>query len=123
MVRSDSVPSLADFEAACQEAFAFLLPLGFQRVLLPSHRSTERFQVRYSNGVLSIVVRGEGYGTSASVHFETSDKWAYEIYFTPPELRPTRKRKKGSQLGQLDLIREAARRIQDHCHDLLAGDL
>jgi hypothetical protein len=83
--------------------------------------------VWWSNGILCVVVKGESYGTMASVDFETSDKSAAEIYFTPIELRPGLRRgkrpRKLSTPGQLDQIREAARRIQDHCSDVLAGDL
>jgi len=115
MPKREPVPDLSHFERACEEAFAFLLALGFRRVPPPPHRSNEWFQVRYSNGAFSVVASGESYGSAASVHFETRDRRAAEIHFTPNELRPGRPRNRVAEPSQIDQIRQAAARVQAHC--------
>ena len=76
----------------------------------------------FSKGPLNLVVLGEIRGTSASVLFETQDRQAAEIYFTPKDQRPPRKSRRSSA-GQLELIAAAARRVRLHCIDLLQGDM
>jgi hypothetical protein len=117
-----TVPSHSEFIAACEAAFSFLQEYGFRRVDPPAHRSRNPFQVWFSKGPLDLVILGEGHGTMASVLFETADRRAGEIYFTPKDQRPSRKRR-GPSLGQLELIEAAARRVQLHCADLLQGEL
>ena len=118
-------PTLREFIEAVREAFAFLRNFGFDEVPPPPHRAEERFQVWFSADQRSLIVRGEGYGTMASVMLEYEDRLELpESDLVPANERPVRKRSsKQKQSGQLQQIRDAARRVEKYGHDFLAGDV
>jgi hypothetical protein len=118
-------PTLREFIEAVREAFAFLRNFGFDEVPPPPHRAAERFQVWFSADHRSVIIKGEGYGTMASVMLEYEDRLELpESDLVPANERPLRKRSsKKKQAGQLQQIRDAARRVEKYGHDFLAGDV
>lgn len=119
------VPTLPEFIETTREAFAFLRHFGFDEVTPPSHRAEERFQVWFRADQRFIIIKGEGYGTMASVMLEhESGLELSEIYLVPAEDRPVRRHtRRKSHSGQLQQIREAAQRVERYAQDFLAGDL
>ena len=118
-------PTLREFIAAVREAFAFLRSFGFDEVTPPPHRAEERFQVWFRADQRSLIIRGEGYGTMASVMLEYEDRLELpESDLVPANERPIRKRaSKKKESGQLQQIRDAAQRVEKYGHDFLAGDV
>ena len=115
--------TLEEFLGESRKAFSFLTGYGFDLVPPPPHRAREKFQVWYSKGSFSVVITAEGWGTSLSVHFETPELRAAEIYFTPKADRPSPWRPGKPELSQKQLLYAAAERVGRHCRDLLNGDL
>ena len=119
-------PTHQEFLETTREAFAFLQRFGFTEGPPPAHRASNSFQVWFRTGERSVVVRGEGYGTSASVTLEHDEGIELaSIYLVPPEHRPQpwRKRKRTAGPGQLEQLRTQAERLEKHGADFLAGDL
>jgi hypothetical protein len=113
------IPTLDEFLATCDSAFSFLEEHGFERMEPPIHRAQQRFQRWYAKGPLCLVVRGEGHGTMVLTGFETDGRRLGVIYLVPKAERPQQKRSQ----TQIEQILEAAHRVQEHCRDLLDGDL
>ena len=117
-------PTRQEFVDTVRDAFAFLRQFGFSEVSPPSHRAREHFQVWFRADQRFVIVKGEGYGTTASVTLEHESGFELpEIYLVPAEDRPGTKGKRSqAQAGQLQQVRDAARRLEEHGADFLAGD-
>ena len=119
-MRSSAPPSQAEFLAVAREAFAFLKAYGFAEVPAPEYRRRDPYQVWFQAAERFVIVQGEGWGTSASVSFETSDgRELSEIYFVPKAERPVGAR----SFGQLAEIRAAAARAARYAVEFLSGNL
>ena len=118
-------PTLQQFIETVREAFAFLQQFGFREVSPPPHRTGDSFQVWFRADQRIVLIKGEGYGTMASVTLEHDDGLELpEIDLVPLEDRPRRKGKSREMpSGQLQQVRDAARRFEVHGADFLAGDL
>jgi len=114
-------PSLKEFGATVREAFAFLNRCGFQEIAAPAHRRSDPFQIWFRAGDRFVVVAGEGHGTMASITLEHRGRALSEIDLVPADERPASVR--GRRNNQLDQVREAARRLERHGGDFLAGDV
>jgi hypothetical protein len=118
------VPSLAEFQSTCREAFAFLAGFGFLEASPPAHRRSEPFEFWFGAADRYVVVRGEGYGTSASVSLEhTSGVRLSPARLVPAALRPATRSKRSRDPGQLEIIRTNAAWVLAHGGDFLRGDL
>jgi hypothetical protein len=117
-------PTLLEFIQTVRDAFAFLQQFGFSEVSPPPHRGKERFQVWFRANERFVIIKGEGYGTMASVMLEHENGLELgEIDLVPAKERPPAMRKSRTmQPGQLQEIREAARRLEKHGADFLRGD-
>jgi hypothetical protein len=117
-------PTRQEFVTTVRDAFAFLRKFGFGEVSPPSHRAKEHFQVWFRADQRFVIVKGEGYGTMASVMLEHEDGLELPaIDLVPPEDRPgTKGKRRKVQPGQLEQVREAARRLEQHGADFLRGD-
>lgn len=113
-------PTLPQFMQTVRDAFAFLQQFGFSETSPPPHRGKERFQVWFRANDRFVIIKGEGYGTMASVMLEHDGLELGEIELVPAAERPRAMRK--GQPGQLEQIREAARRLEKHGADFLRGD-
>ena len=114
-------PTLGQFKDACRHEFAFLRELGYSEVQDPEH--TEHFIVAFSNGTLTLTVRGENWGTRAGVTLIHADgREAPVWWFVPIEERSTRPVFEPTGFSQLDDIRISALVIARHHRDVLAGD-
>ena len=117
-------PTLLEFMATTREAFAFLQRFGFREIPPPAHRAGDSFQIWFRADERIVVVRGEGHGTAASVTLEHSDGLELAaIHLVPTEHRPGPWRKGKRQSSQLEQLRTAASRLEQHAADFLAGDL
>lgn len=117
-------PTRQEFVQTVREAFAFLRRFGFCEVPPRSHRRREHFQVWFRADQRYVIVSGEGYGTIASVMLEhESGLELPEIDLVPPAHRPgTKGNPRKVQPGQLEQVREAARRLEEYGADFLSGD-
>ena len=124
-VEPPTPPTREQFIETVREAFAFLRQYGFDEVNPPPHRANNTFQVWFKAEQRFVIVRGEGYGTMASVDLEHEDGIELaEMYLVPVEDRPRHQRKRKAQVpGQLQEVREAAQRLERHGSDFLSGDL
>jgi hypothetical protein len=118
-------PTREQFVETVREAFAFLQQYDFDEVSPPPHRANEPFQVWFRAERRFVIVKGEGWGTMASVLLEHEDGLELaEIDLVPAEQRPQRScKRKAAEPEQLQQVRAAARRLEDHGGDFLAGDL
>lgn len=118
-------PTQQEFTETVREAFAFLRQFGFEEVSPHPHRAKDPFQVWFRADQRLVIVQGEGWGTMASVMLEHENGLELaEIDLVPDEERPARKRKRRDMPpGQLEQVREAARRLATHGVDFLEGDL
>ena len=117
-------PSLAEFQATCREAFAYLQEFGFAEVPAPAHRRADPFELWFGAGDRFVVVRGEGYGTSARVSLEhVSGVRLAPVRLVPGSLRPAPLRRHSDSPGQLEIIRANAAWLQTHGEDFLRGEL
>ena len=122
--QSQHVPTLPEFQAACREAFAYLDRFGFVEITPPSHRYTDPFQVWFRAEDRFVIVRGEGYGTSAGLSLEHASGVQLDpIWLVPAALRPNRREKDSQSRGQLEIIRACAERLLAHGAGFLRGDL
>jgi hypothetical protein len=115
-------PSLEEFAATVREAFAFLGRYGVQEITAPAHRHRDAFQIWFGAGGRFVVVAGEGHGTMASVTLEHNGRFLSEIDLVPANERPAPVGGR-RQRTQLEQVREAARRLERHGGDFLAGDV
>jgi len=118
-------PTQQEFTETVREEFTFLRQFGFQEVRPHPDRAKNRFQVWFRAGDRLVIVHGEGWGTVASVMLEhDSGLELAEIDLVPAADRPGRKHERREmQPGQLEQVREAARRLAQYGADFLEGDI
>ena len=116
-----ATPTLTQFQDACRQEFAFLRELGYAELENPD--SADRFAVCFSNGVLTLSVRGENWGQHAGVTLVHADgREAPVWWFVPVAERKTRPPITPTGFTQLDDIRITALTMFRYCRDVLAGD-
>ena len=121
MDQGSTTPTLAQFKSACRREFAFLRELGYSE--LQDSDPAERFNVRFSNGELTLSIRGENWGKHAGVRlFHADGREAPVGWFVPLSERRERPAFDATGFSQLDDIRIAALTISRYCRDVLAGD-
>jgi hypothetical protein len=117
--------SLKQFREWCLRAFAFLSQYGFTEV----ESDKEQFNpycVSFSNGEIQLVVKGEGYGSIASISYVNRDGVEVPSQFLEPNWGPQslfrkKKKKKGPSLTQEQQVFNAADRIKERDGDILQG--
>jgi hypothetical protein len=121
-MESDSKkPTLAQFKDACRDEFSFLHELGYSE--LQDSDDAEHFTVRFSNGELTLSIRGENWGEHAGVSlFHADGREAPVWWFVPLSERKKRPPFDATGFSQLDDIRIAALTMSRYCRDVLAGD-
>ena len=121
-MRQDSPkPTLAQFKDACRHEFSFLRELGYSE--LQDSDPADRFTVRFSNGELTLSIRGENWGEHAGVQLVHADgREAPVWWFVPLSERKNRPPFDSTGFSQLDDIRIAALTMSRYCRDVLAGD-
>lgn len=114
-------PTLAQFKDACRAEFSFLHELGYSERHDPE--DAEHFTVRFSNGELTLSIRGENWGERAGVTlFHSDGREAPVWWFLPLSERTKRPEFDATGFSQLDDVRIAALTISRYCRDVLAGD-
>lgn len=122
MQRGSPTPTLEQFKEACRREFSFLFELGYSELQEPD--GAESFQVHFSNGTLTVSIRGENYGQHAGVSFFHSDgREAPPVMFLSRSERTWRPSFDPTGFSQLDAIRFTALRIARYCREVLAGDV
>lgn len=122
MQQGSTTPTIEQFKDACRREFSFLFDLGYSE--LQGSDPAEPFKLRFSNGTLTVSIRGENYGQHAGVSFFHVDgREAPPVMFVPWSERTWRPSINSTGFSQLDDICIAARRIARYCRDVLAGDL
>lgn len=123
--RSDQPrPTLEQFMAHAQKWFAFLSELGFRPAPLPEGKASNEFQTRFTNGKIVLVIEGINWGFGADAYFEdTAGARVPLVLFVPREDRELSAEPLPSEPQQLFEIRMAAKRVREHCGDLLRGDM
>ena len=119
------VPSLHEFLETCRGALNYLGEYGFKESPIPGYRAGNEYQIWFVADERAIIVRGEGWGTSASIALEhRSGVHLSEIYLVPQGERPGgRGRAPGQSRTQLEQVRDAAERLRVFGVDFLRGDL
>jgi len=116
-----STPTLEQFKDACRHEFSFLCELGYSEVEDFEH--ADRFNVVFSNGELTLSIRGENWGQHAGVRlFHLDGREAPVGWFVPVSERNNRLPFDSTGFSQLDDIRVIALTISRYCRDVLAGD-
>ncbi len=113
------IPTLTEFNECCKQEFQFLVDM-YSFEVKPSE---DEFKFVYEGKEIDLVIRGEMYGTAASVHLR--DKGGIEvpeIIFVPTEDRPSNK-KRYQQKGQLSEIKQSADIVRTYCGKVLSGDM
>jgi hypothetical protein len=111
----ESTPTLDEFIAACDTAFAFLVSdYGFKRLGKPMEFN--RYSVRYKKDELEVDVYGESYGGSAECQLVRGDDRLYLSLLLPPSAKTPRPE------GQLAQIAAIAEELRQHASDFLRGD-
>ena len=118
--------SLSEFKSACREAFHFLIVnYSIQELheLHPKH--TNKYQIRFGNGEIEILILGEGYGTIANIEYVTSDGVEVATQMLEPNWVPFKRQKKFKKTmpSQRDQIFMIADKIRERDKDILLGDL
>lgn len=118
--------SVEQFRGWCLEAFAFLRQEhGFSELKFKKGPAN-LYHVRFSNGVIELAVKGEGYGADAYVYYLNADGVEVPSRFLEPDWDPVsfgrKKRKKGPRLTQPQQIFYEAGRIKVRDGDILRGD-
>ena len=87
-------------------------------------RHTNKYQVRFGNGEVEILILGEGYGTIANIEYVTADGVEVATQILEPDWEPFKKQKKTKKVipSQADQIIMAANRIRERDKDILLGD-
>ena len=112
---------LEEFKNICRGHFGFLVnEYGFSELLVPNEKYANEYQVRYGRGSLTVVILGEGHGTSADIsfHFKDAGRFGYQQFLS--ENRSNKRKKKNST--QEEQIRVAAEQIKANCRDVLKGE-
>ncbi len=111
----ESTPTLDEFLAACDTAFAFLVhDYGFKRLARPME--SNRYSVRYRKDELEVHVYGESYGDSAECQLVRGDDRLYLSLLLPSSAHTPRPQ------GQLAQVTAIAAELRDHAGDFLSGD-
>jgi hypothetical protein len=119
--QESTTPTLAQFKEACRHEFSFLRDLGYSE--LQDSDLAEHFEVRFSNGELTLSIRGENWGKHAGVRlFHTDGREAPVWWFVPLSERKTRPPFDSTGFSQLDDIRISALTMYRYCREVLAGD-
>jgi hypothetical protein len=71
MEQDSTKPTLAQFKGASRHEFSFLGELGYSE--RPDSDPADRFNVRFSNGELTLSIRGENWGEHAGVRLFHAD--------------------------------------------------
>jgi len=104
MQHGSPTPTLEQFKDACRREFSFLFELGYSELQNPD--SAEPFKVLFSNGTLTVSIRGENYGQHAGVTFLHNDgREAPPVMFVPRSERTWRPPFDPTGFSQLDDIR------------------
>ena len=83
----------------------------------------DHFKVVFSNGELTLSIRGENWGEHAGVSlFHADGREAPVGWFVPVSERKKRTPIESTGFSQLDDIRRTALTISRYCRDVLAGD-
>ena len=121
MEQDSTKPTLAQFKDACRHEFSFLRELGYSE--LQDSDPADRFSMRFSNGELTLSIRGENWGEHAGVTlFHADGREAPVGWFVPVSERKKRPPCDATGFSQLDDIRIAALTMSRYCRDVLAGD-
>ena len=121
MEQESTTPTLAQFKDACRNEFSFLRELGYSE--LQDADLVEHFKVRFSNGELTLTIRGENWGQHAGVSLVHADGREAPVgWFVPLSERKARPPFHATGFSQLDDIRIAALIMSRYCQDVLAGD-
>jgi hypothetical protein len=121
MAQDLTTPTLAQFKDACRHEFSFLRELGYSE--LQDSDPADRFNVHFSNGELTLSIRGENWGKHAGVRlFHADGREAPVWWFVPLSERKNRPPFESTGVSQLDDIRIAALTMSRYCRDVLAGD-
>jgi hypothetical protein len=121
MGKDSAKPTLEQFKDACRHEFSFLRELGYSEV--QDSDLADRFHVVFSNGELTLSVRGENWGEHAGVRLVHLDGREAPVgWFVPLSERKNRPPFDSTGFSQLDDIRVAALTISRYCRDVLAGD-
>ena len=121
MEQDSTKPTLEQFKDACRHEFFFLRELGYSE--LQDSDPADRFNVRFSNGELTLSIRGENWGEHAGVRlFHLDGREAPIWWFVPLSERKGRPPFDSTGFSPLDDIRLAALTISRYCRDVLAGD-
>src|SRR5262247_3705977 len=122
MRHGSPTPTLEQFKDACRREFSYLFELGYSELQNPD--SAEPFKVLFSNGTLTVSIRGENYGQHAGISFFHKDgREAPPVMFVPRSERTWRPPFDPTGFSQLDDIRITALRIAHYCREVLAGDV
>jgi hypothetical protein len=121
MEQDSKKPTLEQFKDACRHEFSFLRELGYSE--RQDSDPADRFNVAFSNGELTLSIRGENWGEHAGVRlFHSDGREAPVGWFVPLSERSKRPPFDSTGFSQLDDIRVAALTISRYCRDVLAGD-
>ena len=118
------IPGLDEFMSHCRDVLDFLSEYGFEEVSPPSHRNSNPFQLWFKADKRNIIVAGDGWGTSASIHLEHDDGFELPvIYLVPQDKRPQRQKKRKANLTQLEQVTRSATHLKEYGRDFLENDL
>ena len=121
MSREGSRPTLEQFKDACRHEFSFLRELGYSEV--QDSDSDDHCKMVFSNGKLTLSIRGENWGEHAGVSLVHSDGREAPVgWFVPVSERSQRPRFDSTGFSQLDDVRVTALVMSRYCRDVLAGD-
>lgn len=117
--------NLTMFKDWCREAFQFLITdYGFKELdhIHPKHSNP--YQFRFSNGIIELIIFGEGYGLVATTKFISPEGVEVSYQSLEPGWEPFKKhkRKKQIQSSQKDQIFHASEVIKSRDADILQGD-
>lgn len=117
--------SLEQFRGWCLEAFAFLCQqYGFVEVECDDKKYNP-YCVKFGNGEIGLVVKGEGYGTIAYVGYVNRDGIEVPSKFLEPDWDPSsfrKRKKKAPKLSQEQQIFSEANTLMRRDGDILRGD-
>jgi len=117
--------STQHFMEVCQRSFHFLIDdFNFKPIPLPEGKFVNKFQYRLSNGTITVVILGEGYGTVASVTLFDNRGRQAGVNRLVPGFNPSAKYKRKKETkSQDEQIEDAANKLRLHGQDVLSGDL
>ena len=120
MGQDRKTPTLEQFKDACRREFSFLGELGYSE---QDPDPAARFKVSFSNGKLTLSIRGENWGMHAGARLVHADgREAPVWWFVPPPERRKRPSFDSTGFPQLDDIRVTALVMSRYCREALAGD-